>query len=248
MIFLLLVSASMAFESLPLQYQGKTQTEIQNQSSIQPKRIKSTSKKIDTNYLKYKQLLRNKPSFGSQFENVLPYDRFKGVVDGNVRASSNNVRIKVKLKSSSSFPQDSYIGCNGSVQSHKYNYRVLGQCSELISNGAVYKISAVLKDRSMVDGIIPDHVYTGEEEEFLGGVFTSMAGLVLDSKKDRTLTGGQGYVEDPTIKNAINEGVTEGIRESYRDMKHKTSNKRTILTIFSGKEVFVEFTKEFTHD
>ena len=242
---LLILPLLLAFKPLPKKYRGFTKTELAQQID-RVKLVQSGRKKE----IKKKKVIRKSiftPSFGNQHESIATFERFLGVIDGHIISSGHQVNFKVDFENASKIPEGSYLSCTGTNLATKYNYRIIASCDRLITPEHEYMINVGLKDLTKVDGIKPDHVYTGDEEAILGEGFSAIMGGIIDARKERVQTA-VGFSETPTIKNAYLNGLLNAARTANQKSKEHTSETFVVLAVKDKKKVIIEFKKRFTYE
>lgn len=250
----------MSFRPLPKEFRGVTKQELAQRidkvKSVKAAPLRSgktrigKSKKVRRLEAEVKRLnkLRSfNPSFGTQYGSIATFERFKGVIDGNIISSGQPVDFKVDLKNSLKIPSDSYLSCRGTNLASKYNYRIIASCDRLITPNQEYKVSVGIKDMNRVDGLKPDHVYTGDEEAVLGEGFSAIMSGIIDARKERVKTA-VGFAEVPTLKNSILGGLVNAANMANQKAKDHTQNQVVVLAVKDKTEVVVEFKRRFNYE
>ena len=249
----------LGFKSLDPNYRGLTPSELRSYldsistTQAAPKRenkaiVKAAiQKKIK---LKKKQLKmkRFSPSFGEQYESIKTLERFSGVVDGNIQVSSmSSVSFKVNISDNQKFPSKSYLACQASTFSGKYNYKVMGICSTLVTQDDEYEVAVVIKDSNLTEGINADFVYTGDEEEVIGEGFTAAMSAIIAGSKDRIRTA-IGFSDVPNLKNAGLSGLIAAASSANNKTKKENNKNYVLLAVEDQKRVIIEFKKRFSYE
>lgn len=258
----LIVPFLVSFKTLNKRFRGLTPNELRaymdsistkQASIIKTKKAKKTKNKRisyskELKELKeLKKLNQFKPSFGSEFGTIKTMERFRGIVEGNIKVSNEQVTFKVNIVDNRKIPNGSYIACVGSSFAGKYNYKIIGNCHTLITPDDEYKIQASIKDKNLTEGIKADYVYTGEEEAVIGQGFTAAMSAIVSNAQRKTQTG-LGFVNLPTNKNALLTGLVASAASANEKTKEENSKHYVLLAVEDQKEVVVEFNRRFTYE
>lgn len=226
------------FTTIPKQYRGMTKNEIvlrhMNTSTNEKKTLKTNSRRPKNSKISFN------PVFDSEIQNIKRLSRFYARLDGNIIVSSDPVVFKVNLLKNPLFPENSYLSCIGEKLISKYNYRLKAHCDYLVTDKIDYPVNVTLKDLKKVEGLVPDHIYTGEEEEILGSAFSAFTSSLIDSSKDRVQTS-LGFVEKPNLKNAYLNGLTSAASESNSKSLQHSKDNNIVMAIKDKTKVIVEF-------
>ena len=244
------------FKSLDPKYRGLTPSELRSYldsistAQAAPKRESSAAiiqKKMRMKK-KRQKVKRFSPSFGEQYESIKKLERFSGVVDGNIQVSSmSSVSFKVDISDNQKFPTGSYLACQASTFSGKYNYKVMGVCNTLVTEDDEYEVAVIIKDSNLTEGINADFVYTGEEEEVIGEGFTAAMSAIIAGSKERVKTA-IGFSDIPNIKNAGLSGLIAAATSANNKTKKENNKNYVLLAVEDQKRVVIEFKKRFSYD
>jgi hypothetical protein len=256
----LLIPFLFAFKPLSLKFRGHTRKELAKsvdkvkliQSSIKRVPQKKSKLRIENKKLKgelnrLKAINSFSPSFDNQYGSISTLERFKGVIDGNIKLSGSAVDFKVDFLGSRKIPSGSYLSCVGTGLVNKYNYRILATCDRLITPEGEFQVSVGIKDLKKIDGIRPDYDYTGDEEAVIGEAASAITGNLINAKKERVQTS-IGFSDVPTVRNAYIGGLVDAARMANQKAKSHTSNQIVIMAAKDKTEVIIEFKRRFSYE
>lgn len=242
-----------SFKTLPKGYRGFTKKELAikidkvrtHQSSTKRARYKPNRMRQELE--RYKKINSFSPVFDNEFGSISTFERFYGTIDGNIISSGYPIGFKVDISSDSKFPEDSYLACTGTNHNAKYNYRIIATCDRLITDDGEYRINASIKDLKKIEGIKPDHIYTGDAEAVLGEGFSAIMGAIIDARKD-VATTAIGFAVKPSDKNTLLTGLKSGARLANQKTKEHSANQTTILAVKDKTKIIIEFKRSFSYE
>lgn len=253
-------NAVFGFGEIPRQYQGLTRQQVKQildevkttqAAPVRKKRYKQSDsgkvKKLQKEIERLKGINSFNPTFGTQYPEIPTLSRFKGRVEGNIVSMGQPVSFKVSLVDNAKFPPDSYLSCVGSQLATKYNFRLISSCDRLVTPDGEFQVSVGLKDTKKVDGLEANEAYEGSEEALLGQFATGIIASLIDVKKDRTQTL-TGFADIPNAKNAVLNGLLNGVTQTNEQIKEHTNQKSIVMAIYDQTEVIVEFKRRFTYE
>lgn len=247
-----------SFKPLPKKYQGMTKKEVEAEFDSVKFRSSSFSKNNTSVIEEENERLRKEierkrkisqfsPTFGTQYGTILTFERFYGVIDGNIISSGMPVNFKVDLLPHRKIPSGAYLSCTGENLVSKFNYRIIASCDRLITKDDEFEVVVGLKDLKKIEGIAPDFTYSGEEESVLGEGITAIMSGIIDAKKERQNTN-IGSVENASAKNSLLNGLLMAADTANSKAREQSSKTHIVLAVNDKKNVIVEFKRRFSYE
>lgn len=175
-------------------------------------------------------------------DKIVALTRVKGIMLNSVLATTSApVSVLIRLDNSA----DHLAGAELHCQSVSAGRRIIGACDLMVLDEVEYPIKAKLWDLDGAEGIIADHVYTGEEKRFLSSSMAAFMSGALDAAKDRIITPF-GEVTRTSGKNKVLSGLT-GVADNARAEVAKSGQDSQIISFAqAGKPVVIFFNKSLT--
>lgn len=175
-------------------------------------------------------------------DKVVALTRVQGIALNSIVATANKAsRVIIKLDDSADHLAGAEIRCHALSA----GARILGNCDLLVLDEVEYSIKAELWDLDGAQGLIADHVYTGEEKRFLSSSMAAFMSSAVDAAKDRIITPF-GEVARANGKNKVLSGLT-GVADNVRgEVAKNGQNAEVISYAQAGKRALIFFNQSFT--
>lgn len=257
---LIIIPILLGFKTIPKKYRGLTKKELAQQIKQlkthrgKSKMIPPSNNKLFNENLKlqlelnrFKKINSFAPTFDNQYSTIATFERFYGIIDGNIISSGYPVNFKIDFKNTAKIPSGSYLSCTGVNYASKYNYRIMASCDRLITPENEYSVIIGIKDTKKIDGIAPDHIYTGDEEAIIGEGFSALMAGIIDARKERVRTA-INFTQTPTLKNAYLNGIINAAKMANQKGKDHSSEQVIVLAVKDKKQVIIEFKRRFNYE
>lgn len=235
-------------------YAGFTPLNEENRYSYKEKKAVRSSKKSekkeietllniiseqDKQITEYLRNAQNEINIRTKEERVDALTRVNAVVLNSIISSDQKTtKFLVKVEETGDL-ENGELRCLG-ISFHK---RISAKCDLLVIRGSSFQVDVEIWGTDGAEGIIPDHIYSGEEKSFITSSLASFFAGVLDSTKDKLITPN-GIIDQSSAKNSSLNGLLGVAKNASNKIQNSGEDKINILFANSGKKVLAFFNKE----